>query len=107
MKRDNPGFSKRQIMKHKWDPVISQMHPLINFGSISERMDEKLNNYIKNESLAQILESQGQRALKQKFKPIKGDTFKKMYFLKYMRSIVNPGENVGTIAAQSVGEPST
>lgn len=30
-----------------------------------------------------------------------------MYFLKFMRSIVNPGENVGTLAAQSVGEPST
>jgi len=30
-----------------------------------------------------------------------------MYYLKYMKSLVNPGENVGTIAAQSVGEPST
>ena len=30
-----------------------------------------------------------------------------MYYLKYINSIVNPGENVGTIAGQSVGEPST
>jgi len=27
--------------------------------------------------------------------------------MKYMKSLVHPGENVGTIAAQSVGEPST
>ena len=45
--------------------------------------------------------------MKTKFKPIKGETFKKMYFLKYMKSVVNPGENVGTLAGQSVGEPST
>jgi hypothetical protein len=37
--------------------------------------------------------------LKSKFKPIKGETFKKTYFLKYMKSLVHPGENVGTIAA--------
>jgi len=30
-----------------------------------------------------------------------------MYYLKYMKSLVNPGENVGTIAGQSIGEPST
>ena len=52
-------------------------------------------------------EKLGANALKSKFKPIQGDTFRKTYFLKYMRSLVNPGENVGTIAGQSVGEPST
>lgn len=30
-----------------------------------------------------------------------------MYYHKYLKSLVNAGENVGTIAAQSVGEPST
>ena len=45
--------------------------------------------------------------MKQRFEPIKGETFRKMYYLKYMRSIVHPGENVGTLAGQSVGEPST
>ena len=27
--------------------------------------------------------------------------------MKYLKSVVHPGENVGTIAAQSIGEPST
>lgn len=35
------------------------------------------------------------------------DSLKKMYYLKYLKSIAHPGENVGTVAAQSVGEPST
>lgn len=47
------------------------------------------------------------RTLKRKYKPIEPDTFKSTYFMKYMKSLVHPGENVGTIAAQSVGEPST
>jgi DNA-directed RNA polymerase I subunit RPA1 len=45
--------------------------------------------------------------LKRKYNPIEPDTFRDMYYMKYMKSLVNPGENVGTIAAQSVGEPST
>jgi DNA-directed RNA polymerase I subunit RPA1 len=30
-----------------------------------------------------------------------------MYYLKYMKSVAHSGENVGTIAGQSIGEPST
>lgn len=70
-------------------------------------MEEKLSNYLKNDCNYVKTQAMGQNILKNKFKPIKGDTFKKMYFLKYMKSVADPGENVGTIAAQSVGEPST
>lgn len=38
---------------------------------------------------------------------IEPDDFKQLFYLKYMRSVAHPGENVGTIAAQSIGEPST
>lgn len=33
--------------------------------------------------------------------------FKRLMDLRYMRSLAAPGEAVGVIAAQSVGEPST
>ena len=42
-----------------------------------------------------------------KFDPVDLEAFKKMYYYKYLKSVVDPGENVGTIAAQSIGEPST
>jgi DNA-directed RNA polymerase I subunit RPA1 len=42
-----------------------------------------------------------------KFDPLDLEAFKKLYYYKYLKSVVDPGENVGTIAAQSVGEPST
>ena len=45
--------------------------------------------------------------LKRKYAPIQPETFQQGYFMKYMKSLIHAGENVGTIAAQSVGEPST
>ena len=32
--------------------------------------------------------------------------FRALMQLKYMRSVINPGESVGIIASQSIGEPS-
>ena len=52
-------------------------------------------------------ENEADKVPKYKFPLITEDDFKQMYNMKYMKSIAHPGENVGTIAAQSVGEPST
>jgi DNA-directed RNA polymerase I subunit RPA1 len=40
-------------------------------------------------------------------RPVSGRKFKLMMNLKYMHSLVDPGEAVGLLAAQSIGEPST
>lgn len=50
IKRDNPGISKTELKKFKGDPVISALHPQIYFGSISEKMEQKLNEYIETDS---------------------------------------------------------
>ena len=39
--------------------------------------------------------------------PTSQEGFQRLMELKYMRSLAAPGEAVGVIAAQSVGEPST
>lgn len=39
--------------------------------------------------------------------PSSEEGFKRLMDLRYMRALVAPGEAVGVIAAQSVGEPST
>ena len=39
--------------------------------------------------------------------PTSREGFQRLMELKYMRSLAAPGEAVGVIAAQSVGEPST
>jgi hypothetical protein len=51
IKRENPGIKKRELMRSKGEPAISLYHPLRYFGSISEKMEEKLKEYIENESV--------------------------------------------------------
>jgi DNA-directed RNA polymerase beta' subunit len=42
-----------------------------------------------------------------KFDKVSFDYLIKTIFIMFMRNLVNPGENVGVIAAQSIGEPAT
>jgi len=39
--------------------------------------------------------------------PLDGDKFRALMWLRYLHSLVHPGEAVGLLAAQSIGEPST
>jgi hypothetical protein len=44
-------MTKHEIIKgYRGDPVISKMHPLRYFGSISEKIDDQLKAYIEKES---------------------------------------------------------
>jgi len=51
VKKENPMMTKAEIYKtHRGDPVISKLHPQRYFGSISEKIDDHLRNYIENDS---------------------------------------------------------
>ena len=62
-------------------------------------------------NLVQYCEKNPDKLLKNKKHDADGDILKKnfemMLDLKYLRSLVEPGEAVGVVAGQSVGEPST
>lgn len=79
----------------KYDPVISTLSPSKYLGAVSEQFQNKLETFIENN--------------KELFKngKVNDKKFKALMQLKYMRSLVNPGESVGIIASQSIGEPST
>lgn len=82
----------------KYDPVLSVYNPAKYLGSVSEKFQEQLDDFVRTEEglFAKHL-SDGVTERK----------FRALMQLKYMRSLVNPGEAVGIIAAQSIGEPST
>lgn len=70
------------------EPVISNYPPHTNFGSLSENMEKLLTDYNKehgetNEELREVIKVKG------------------------MSALAAPGEPVGLLAAQSIGEPST
>eukprot|EP01134_Creolimax_fragrantissima_P007681 CFRG7681T1 len=71
------------------DTILSQLRPDKHLGAVSELFEKDLSAYVdsKDDQAAKI--------------------FKTMMFLKYKDALAEPGEAVGLLAAQSVGEPST
>ena len=84
------------------DPCLSVFDPGSSFGSTSEAFASALNSYCDHNP---------ENLLKDKKKapdaPISKKTFKALVDVKYMKSVVEPGEAVGVVAGQSIGEPST
>lgn len=80
--------------------VISAASPWISLGAVSERFSDELECWIKSVGLEKASSLKDPSALT-------ADQFRVLMWLRYMRSLVEPGEMVGVLAAQSVGEPST
>ncbi|KAJ1481894.1 hypothetical protein T484DRAFT_2699091 [Baffinella frigidus] len=85
----------------------AQRKPLASLGSADRQMgyvSENFEDYI-DEFLASNANSPDAPMM------LRGDkaagVFKELAYFKYARSLVAPGEAVGAVAAQSVGEPST
>ena len=61
----------------------------------------ELEDYLKSS------ERQVKSSLTKSKKLIKTKEMRSLMYLQYLKSLVQPGEAVGIVAAQSVGEPST
>lgn len=118
---------KKALKKpHKYDPVLSVYTPSTHFGSMSEKYAKEIEAYIeKNPS--KLLADKKKKSKKHKSEAEAGaqeeaSTVEKLRFAKeklgveaframckvlYHRGLVDPGEAVGLLAAQGVGEPST
>uniref|UniRef100_A0A4W4F8W6 DNA-directed RNA polymerase subunit n=1 Tax=Electrophorus electricus TaxID=8005 RepID=A0A4W4F8W6_ELEEL len=73
------------------DPCIAVFRPDICFGSVSETFDSLIDSYLT------------QFNIKQEFLTL----LRHLLQLKWQRALCEPGEAVGLLAAQSIGEPST
>jgi DNA-directed RNA polymerase I subunit RPA1 len=73
------------------DPLLSIFNPGRVFGVVSEGFSSQLNSYIASSQM----ESKKQ------------EQFRALMKLAYARSLVDPGESVGVLCGQSIGEPST
>ncbi|KAF8306029.1 beta and beta-prime subunits of DNA dependent RNA-polymerase [Clavulina sp. PMI_390] len=101
------------------DPTISVYNPARYLGSTSERFAKGLENYIltnphgvikasKKDKKEQGVEGQEEDPdVAQKRRQIGSQKFKSLMQMRYLRSLVDPGEAVGLLASQGVGEPST
>nr|CAG4651562.1 EOG090X00BV [Triops cancriformis] len=83
------------------DPVASKLSSASQFGVISEQLDALIESYME--------ENPGKRINDEETKPnqLSSSMLRKLVYLKSIQSMCEPGEPVGLLAAQSVGEPST
>ena len=77
------------------DPVNWQLNVCRNIGAVNEKYQEALDAYRK------------QREESGEIEEVESGGLEMLFWMKYMRSLVDPGESVGVIAGQSIGEPST
>mmetsp|Transcript_45440 Transcript_45440/g.81752 ORF Transcript_45440/g.81752 Transcript_45440/m.81752 type:complete len:1846 (+) Transcript_45440:80-5617(+) len=80
---------------HLFDPLSSVLGPAHHFGSTSERHEEALQAYLAKAQKAKLITEK------------KAQAFSNAMRLKFMKTLAQPGEAVGVLAAQSMGEPST
>lgn len=81
------------------DPSLSVWRPDIYFASVSETFEKKIDDY------SQEWATQAEKSYKQS--ELSLDRLRNLLQLKWQRSLCDPGEAVGLLAAQSIGEPST
>ncbi|CAG0881746.1 unnamed protein product [Darwinula stevensoni] len=87
----------KKASKHRPDPITGAFLPSRIFGSISENMEEVINSYWKRKE-----EEEGAvNAYLPKTE------YLNMMYLECMKGMAVPGDPVGVLAAQSIGEPST
>uniref|UniRef100_A0A8C3Q0Y6 DNA-directed RNA polymerase subunit n=1 Tax=Chrysolophus pictus TaxID=9089 RepID=A0A8C3Q0Y6_CHRPC len=81
------------------DPSLAVWRPDSYFASVSETFENGVEDYInKRES------KKGGDCMQP---ALSSDRLKDLLYLKWQRSLCDPGEAVGLLAAQSIGEPST
>jgi len=84
------------IRKPVLDPVISTSHLGMDLGAVSEKFQDAIDEYVKANP-DNVVGSKG----------LSKEKLETLLHLKYMKSLAAPGEAVGSIAGQSIGEPST
>ncbi|GAA5891337.1 hypothetical protein JCM6882_004661 [Rhodosporidiobolus microsporus] len=104
----------KKALKHpeRHPPVLSQASPSTVAGAVSERYARAIDEYVKNPK-QRLLRPKKKRDMADWPGFIRRDDlvsiehFKSLMHMRYMRSLVEPGEAVGLMASQGVGEPST
>ncbi|KAK8875728.1 DNA-directed RNA polymerase I subunit RPA1 [Tritrichomonas musculus] len=85
---------KQGIKNDKEDPIQSIYPPHLHVGSVSEKFEEALNERCDQ------LESMDNPK-------IQSENLRAVALFNYFKSVIHPGEAVGVIAAEAIGEPAT
>ena len=90
------------------DPVLSVFSPGAHLGAVSDAFRDAMAEFVREDRDGLFLSSSTTASSPTSLLPrVTADKFRALMHLNYLHSLVQPGESVGILAAQSVGEPST
>ena len=99
------------IKKEDLDPIISCFNPATHLGCVSETFKKELDQFLAKDPMNIFIENRKEDKKDEYnehgIKYVEKKLFEKLMYIKYRRSLVNPGEAVGVVVGQSIGEPST
>ena len=86
------------------DPAVYKANPATVLGCVSEAYRDQLKSHIHKRRETK----RGSSDSDEEDSPVvNDDALRILFWMKYLKSMVDPGEAVGVLAAQSIGEPST
>jgi DNA-directed RNA polymerase I subunit RPA1 len=88
-KIDTKTMRKGRKKLEETETMLSKYQPWLFLGSVSDKVHHQMTDFIEDNKI----EDKGR--------------FKNIVYMKYLNSLIQPGESVGILAAQSIGEPST
>ncbi|KAI8624615.1 beta and beta-prime subunits of DNA dependent RNA-polymerase [Xylariaceae sp. FL1651] len=106
-------YQKRAVKQAKindprgLDPLQAELNPNRHAFATSEKFYQNVSEYVKNNNDG-LIKEKGEKGGKLASKVLVPRKYaEKIFHSKYLSSLVEPGEAVGIVAGQSVGEPST
>ncbi|KAI0221375.1 hypothetical protein L0F63_002357 [Massospora cicadina] len=102
-----PDYNRKAIRKpHRYGPTLSVYSASRYFGAVSEKFYREVEDYMRANPDNLLCDGEGVPEIPGA-QQLNRRLFRALMNLKYMQSLAEPGEAVGLLAAQSVGEPST
>ena len=108
-----PEHMKKALKKpHKYPPALSVYAPWRHFGAMSEAYARRVEEYVEKNPGGMLERKKKHGELSEIARTLAppqlgAEQFRAMTKVLYHRGLVEPGENVGLLAAQGIGEPST
>lgn len=90
--------------RDEYDPVLSVYNPNKFVGSTSEQFAAAVKQYIKSNPDGLLVEKKEKPRFPTRYEPMLTKHFQPLMNVKYLRSLVEPGEAVGLLASQGFVE---
>ncbi|KAM4066969.1 RNA polymerase rpb1 [Hirsutella rhossiliensis] len=89
------------------DPLIASVNPATHAFATSEAFYDAMTSYLKGNGDGLVRDKGDKAAQGLSRVTLNRKNAEMLFAMKYLKSLVEPGEAVGIVAGQSVGEPST